>query len=100
MNITVKEVKEKMDQGESFTLIDVREQHEHDEFNIGGTLIPLSTLPHILDTLEDKKDSELVMYCRSGARSASAQQFLLQNGFTNVKNMTGGVLEWREKIGS
>ena len=99
MEISVTEVKAKLDNGDSFVFIDVREQYEYDEFNLGAQLIPLGNIVQSLDDLEEHKDKEIVIHCRSGARSGSAAQFLLQNGFTNVKNMIGGILEWKEKIG-
>ena len=95
MDITVKELKERLDKGEKVNLIDVREPYEYEEDNIGGELIPLGELPYRLDELEDRKDDEVITQCRSGARSARAQQFLEQNGFTNVRNLTGGLMAYR-----
>lgn len=96
MDITPKELKEKMDQGDEFVLIDVREPHEHSAFNVGGELIPLKTLPQRLGDLDDKKEAEVVVYCRSGARSGMAKQFLQEQGFKNVRNLTGGMLAWQD----
>ncbi|MGA0559159.1 rhodanese-like domain-containing protein [Larkinella sp. VNQ87] len=96
MDITVQELKERLDKGEKVNLIDVREPHEYEEDNLGGELIPLGDLPHRIDELEDRQNDELIMQCRSGARSARAQQYLEQNGFTNVRNLTGGILAYRE----
>lgn len=100
MNITVQELKKKMDAGEDFVLIDVREPYEHQEFNIGGTLIPMGNLPNSLNDLAKHKDEEVILYCRSGNRSGMAQQFLLQNGFKNVLNLTGGMLSWADVFGT
>ncbi len=80
-------------------LIDVREQHEYDEFNLGGDLIPLGTLPGKLEDLEDLKNEEVIVHCRSGARSGTAKMFLTQSGFTNVRNLLGGVLDWQAQFG-
>jgi rhodanese-related sulfurtransferase len=96
MDITPKELKAKMDNGDDFVLIDVREPNEHEAFNVGGTLIPLKTLPHRLDELEGNEDAEVIVYCRSGARSGMAQQYLQQSGFKNVRNLTGGMLAWQD----
>jgi rhodanese-related sulfurtransferase len=95
-DITVKELKEKLDKEESFILIDVREPHEHQEFNVGGRLIPVGTLPTQLSQLEGHKDEEIVVYCRSGNRSGMAKQYMEQNGFNKVRNLLGGMLKWQE----
>ncbi|MBX2815427.1 MAG: rhodanese-like domain-containing protein [Saprospiraceae bacterium] len=94
MDIDVFELKKKLDASEDFTLIDVRESYEHAEFNLGGTLIPLGDLPASIANLNDAKDDEVVVYCRSGKRSAMAQRLLQQAGFGNVRNLEGGVLAW------
>lgn len=99
MDITVKELKEKMDRGEEVVLIDVRQPDEHEAFNVGGQLIPLQSLPHRLQELEQHRDDEVVVYCRSGARSGNAQRFLRQQGFSNVRNLQGGMLAWQETFG-
>ena len=96
MDITVKQLKEKLDKEESFILIDVREDYEHEEFNVGGELIPLGDLQYKLDEMEDKMEEEIVVYCRSGNRSAMAQEILEQHGFSNVRNLEGGMLQWQE----
>jgi rhodanese-related sulfurtransferase len=100
MIITVQELRKKMESGEKFTLIDVREPYEHREFNIGGLLIPLGNIPAALDDLEPHKDEEIILYCRSGNRSGMAQQFLLQQGFKKVLNLTGGMLAWADAFGT
>jgi len=94
VDITTEELKEKLDNKEDFVFIDVREKHEFDEFNIGAKLIPLGTLPDALNDLEEFKEKEIVVHCRSGARSANAKNYLAQMGFKNVKNLLGGVLRW------
>ena len=99
MDITVTELKEKLDKKENFVFIDVREDYEYEEFNLGAKLIPLGDVMHEVDNLEEHKDSEIVVHCRSGARSGQAQQILEMNGFSNVRNLEGGVLAWIEKFG-
>lgn len=98
--ITVEDLKQRIDSGESFHLIDVREPHEHAEFNVGGQLIPLGKIQSMqLDELEELKQEEIVLYCRSGNRSGQACMILETIGFTNVVNVAGGMLAWQEKIG-
>jgi rhodanese-related sulfurtransferase len=95
--ISVSEVRERMSKGEKLNLVDVREISEHDEFNIGGMLIPLGKFQAMeLDQLETLKDQELICYCRSGNRSGQACQILDMLGFTNTKNLEGGMLAWRK----
>ncbi len=96
MDITAQELKQKLDNGDEFVLIDVREQHEHDEFNVGGQLIPLGNVMGAIPQLQDQKDAEVVVYCRSGGRSGMAQQILQGAGFSNVRNLIGGMLTWQE----
>ena len=95
--ITVTELKERIAQGEKINLVDVREPSEHDEFNIGGELIPLGRIQTMdVDQLEELKDQELVLYCRSGNRSGQACQILDMMGYTNTKNLQGGMLAWQK----
>ncbi|MEO6489419.1 MAG: rhodanese-like domain-containing protein [Ferruginibacter sp.] len=95
--ITCTELKDKLDRRENIYLLDVREPDEHSQFNIGGKLLPLG---HIMsmqtDEIEDLKKEEVICYCRSGNRSMQASLMLETFGFTNVKNLTGGMLEWQE----
>ena len=100
MDITVQELKQKKDKGEKFVLIDVREVHENNEFNIGGQLIPLGQVMQSLDDLQDYKNEEVIVYCRSGARSGMAQNILQSAGFKNVRNLSGGVIAWAEAFGT
>ncbi|MBL7710171.1 MAG: rhodanese-like domain-containing protein [Chitinophagaceae bacterium] len=100
-NITAEELKARLDAGEKMNIIDVREPHENAEFNIGGTLIPLGKVQTMqIDEIEDLKQQELIVYCRSGNRSGQACLFLDALGFTNTKNLVGGMLGWQEKYGS
>lgn len=98
-DISVIELKRRIDASEALNILDVREQYEFDEFNLNGKLIPLGELPGQLDKLSDLKNEEIIIHCRSGRRSATAQQFLLQNGFTNVRNLIGGVIDWQLEFG-
>lgn len=99
-NITAEEVKERLDKGEQLNLIDVREPHERAEFNIGGVLFPLGKIQAMeVDELEKLKNEEVILYCRSGNRSGQAAMILDTMGFTNTKNLTGGMLKWQEKFG-
>ena len=98
-DITVEELKKKKDAGDSFILIDVREPNEHSAFNIGGELLPLGTLASGLKKFEDKKGEEVVVYCRSGARSGRAKNMMTGAGFTKVRNLEGGMLAWIDAFG-
>ena len=94
--ISVQELKEKMDQGEPFKLIDVREPDEADICEIGGELIPMGT---IMDRVEDlPKDRPLVVHCRSGKRSGKIVEKLEEQGFDNAYNLKGGILAWSDEI--
>ncbi len=93
-DITTSELKERLANGEKLHIIDVRETYEYDEQNIGAQNIPLGTIPDKLEDLEDLKDEEVIVHCRSGSRSASAKAFLQQQGFTNVRNLLGGILAY------
>jgi rhodanese-related sulfurtransferase len=100
MDISVQELKTKLENGDDFVLIDVREPDEHQEFNVGGQLIPVGTVPAHIETLRDHEDAEVVVYCRSGGRSGMAQALLQQAGFKNVRNLTGGMLAWVDAYGT
>jgi rhodanese-related sulfurtransferase len=96
-DFTVQELKKKMEDKEDFVLIDVREQYERDEFNIGGELATLqTTLIDKINELKNNTDQEIVVYCRSGNRSGMAKQLFMQAGFTNVHNLLGGMLAWKD----
>ena len=100
-NITVEELKIKMDKGEELHLLDVREPHENAEFNIGGILYPLGKIQGMMvEELEDLKDEEVICYCRSGNRSGQACLILDMLGFKNTKNLVGGMVSWQEKYGA
>jgi rhodanese-related sulfurtransferase len=91
MDITAEELKSRIAKGETLHILDVREEWEFEEKNIGAMLIPLGTLPSRLSELEDWKVEEVIVHCRSGARSANAKAFLTQKGFGNVRNLIGGI---------
>ena len=96
-NISVDQLKKRMDAGEEVNLLDVRENSERAEFNIGGTHLPLGNIVSMqTDSIEDLKDQELIVYCRSGNRSMQAAAFLETMGFKNVKNLAGGMLAWHQ----
>lgn len=99
-DITVSELKKKMDEGEPFILIDVREPHEFELSNLGGRLIPLGTLPSSLEDLAEFKEEEIIIHCKSGGRSGQAAAYMRQQGFKNVRNLLGGILDWKNKIDS
>jgi rhodanese-related sulfurtransferase len=99
--ITVEELKAKMDSGEKINLIDCREPHEYEEANLGGLLIPLGKFQTMqLEELEDLKEEEVIVHCRTGRRSMMACQILDQMGFTNTYNVEGGILAWQDKFGT
>lgn len=96
--INFETLKPRLDAGETVHLVDVREPSEHAEFNIGGILLPLGKVQAMqVDDIEDFRDEEVIVYCRSGRRSLNACMVLEQMGFTNVANLEGGMLEWQEK---
>ena len=99
-NITAEQLKARLDAGEQLNIVDVREPHENADFNIGGTLIPLGMIQTMqIDEIENLKEQELILYCRSGNRSGQACMFLDAMGFKNTKNLVGGMLGWQEKYG-
>ncbi len=100
MDINVQELKQKLDQKENFIFIDVRETYEYEEFNIGAKLIPLGEVMANIPDFEANKNDEIVVHCRSGKRSGMAQELFRQAGFTNVRNLEGGVLAWIEQFGN
>ncbi len=94
-SITVKELKQKIDDAEEHQLIDVREDFEHEEFNIGGTLIPLHEIAQQVDKIYT--DKPVIVYCRKGIRSQIAIQRLQEKfPFTNLYNLIGGTEAWKK----
>jgi adenylyltransferase/sulfurtransferase len=94
--ISVEELKQRLDRGDDLFILDVREPHEYQICNLNGYLIPLGDLPKRVHELDSSK--EIIAHCRSGGRSAKAVEFLRQAGFQKVKNLTGGVLAWSDKV--
>ncbi len=94
--ISVEELKQRLDAKEDIYILDVREPHEYKICNLNGNLIPLGDLPKRVQELDPSK--EMVVHCRSGARSAKAVGFLHQAGFTKAKNLAGGILAWADRI--
>ena len=93
------ELKKKMDRGDDFFLLDVREPHEVDICQIPGSyLIPLGQVPARASELNSADD--IIVYCRSGQRSGKAVDFLRKTGFRKVKNLKGGILAWSDKVDS
>jgi adenylyltransferase/sulfurtransferase len=96
--ITVEDLKRKQDAHEDFFLLDVREPHEVPIASLGAPLIPVGSLESRIGDIPVAKDAEIVIHCRSGARSQKAALILKNAGFTNVSNVTGGILAWADKI--
>jgi sulfur-carrier protein adenylyltransferase/sulfurtransferase len=96
--ISVQELKRKLDAREDVFVLDVREPHEYQIVNLGAPLIPVGDVARRAVELADKKNSEIVVHCKSGARSQRAAVALKEAGFTNVSNLTGGILAWADKI--
>ena len=94
--ITVKELKRRIDAGEDVQLIDVREPYEYQIAQIGGKLIPQNDVPQRIGEID--RNREVVVHCRSGARSQRIAEFLKQQGFPNVSNVAGGILAWSDEI--
>ena len=98
--ITVETLKQRLDAGEEVHLVDVREDYERNDFNIGGVHHKMDAI-QAMDTepLDNWKDEEIVFYCRSGNRSGQACLMLETMGFQNVVNLAGGMLAWEQKFG-
>ncbi|MBU6158521.1 MAG: rhodanese-like domain-containing protein [Bacteroidetes bacterium] len=98
--ISVEALKARLDAGEKIHLVDVREPNEHEQFNIGGLLLPVGDiLSGQTDEIEALKEAEVIFYCRSGNRSGRACQVAEAMGFTNPVNLTGGMLAWIDQFG-
>lgn len=94
---TVEELKNKKENGENFTLLDVRQPHEYYMADLDDTTrIPLEELPERLDELN--KDEEIIVMCRSGNSAGDAVKLLNENGFENAFRLKGGINEWAAKI--
>lgn len=99
--ITPTDLKQRLAAGEPIHVLDVREPEEYAEDNTGAKLLPLG---HVMsmqtDDIDDWKDGTVAIMCRSGRRSMQAGMMLETMGFKNVLNVTGGILAWREQLGS
>jgi rhodanese-related sulfurtransferase len=94
----VHELKQKLDAKENIQFIDCREQHEWDAGHISGaTLLPLSQLEALYENSLKDKDAHIIIQCRSGARSMNACLFLLSKGYTNLTNVSGGIMSWSQE---
>src|SRR5258707_1167236 len=96
--ITVEELKQRLDATEDLFILDVREPHEYKICNLNGHLVPLGDLPKRISELDPAKNKEMVVHCRSGGRSAKAVEFLQKAGFSKAKNLKGGILAWADRI--
>jgi len=94
--MSVKELKRRRDAGEDVFLLDVREPYEFQIAQIGGRLIPQNDVPQRIN--EIPRDREIVVHCRSGARSQKIAEFLKQSGYAQVVNLAGGILAWSDQI--
>ena len=95
--ITPKELKARLDKGDKLVLLDVREPWENQLAKLDNSiLIPLGTLPTSLSQLD--RNAEIIAYCHHGMRSGDATGFLLQQGFSNVKNLIGGIDAWSVQV--
>ncbi len=95
-DMQVEELKLRLDAREDLYILDVREPHEYQTASLGGHLIPLNDLPRRVNELDPNR--EIVVHCKSGGRSTKAVEFLRQQGFKNVKNLSGGITAWSERI--
>lgn len=94
--INATELLTRINNGEHLNLLDVRETIEYHTYNIGGNNIPLPKLEQSINELGYNKTDEIIVICKVGLRSETAQTILLQNGYQNVKNLTGGLLALRK----
>ena len=95
-DMTVDELKKRLERGDDLFVLDVREPHEYQICNISGYLIPLNDLPRRVSELDSSR--EIVVHCKTGGRSAKAADFLRQSGFSKVHNLAGGINAWAERV--
>lgn len=94
-SITAEDLKARINSGEVIHILDVREPAEYAETNMGATLIPLGQIMNAqIDKIEDWRNEEVIVHCRSGVRSQQAILMLSQMGFSNLKNLSGGIIAW------
>ncbi|MFT6882809.1 MAG: rhodanese-related sulfurtransferase [Marinoscillum sp.] len=89
-DISPKELRERLNSGEKLVIIDVREEWEYEEKNIGALNIPLNSIPEELNQLLEFKKKEIIVHCKSGKRSGQAKKYLTQHEFTHVRSLIGG----------
>jgi len=94
--MSVTELKRRLDAGDDLFILDVREPFEYQIANIGGTLIPQGQVPHRLNEID--RDREIVVQCKSGGRSQRIAEFLQQEGYPKVTNLAGGILAWSNEV--
>jgi adenylyltransferase/sulfurtransferase len=94
--ILPRDLKARLDNGENILVVDVREPHEHSLCNIGGTLIPMGEIPARVDEIDPGR--EVVVYCRTGRRSAQVVSWLLRSGYEKVWNLSGGIHRWADEV--
>ncbi len=98
-DISPTEAKEKIEKGKNVLILDVRTEREFLDGHIKGAVnIPVDELEKRLDELKRYKNFEIIVYCRSGARSKRASEILVKNGFKRVYNLSGGIIQWRKEI--
>lgn len=97
-DISVKELKERLDAGTAPKIIDVREVYEYQTGHIAAENFPMSLVPVRIQDLEPFRDQELVVVCRSGGRSGQITAYLRGQGFSQVRNLTGGMMAWKAEI--
>jgi rhodanese-related sulfurtransferase len=95
-DIQAEELKQRLDRGDNLFLLDVRDEYEYEISNIGGHLIPLPELPKRYKELNARQ--EIVALCKMGSRSVKAVEFLQQQGFNNVRNLSGGIHAWSDRV--
>jgi len=96
--LSVEQLKSRLDKGDKPFILDVREPHEYAIVNIGAPLIPVGQLADRISEIPVPKDAEIVVHCKSGARSQKASQTLKAAGYTNVSNLAGGITAWADRI--
>lgn len=95
--INVSELRSRLENGNELHLFDVREEWEYEENNIGGRLIPLTSIPAKLMELASLKDDEIVVFCQTGIRSHQARLYLESKGFSKVRSLSGGLQAYMEE---
>jgi len=96
--ISVSELKTRLDNGDDIQVIDIREDYEVEIATLGGEHLPMGEVMDNLDKI--RKDCDVIVHCRSGARSGNVVTYLTQNGYDNLYNLTGGILAWSAEIDS